>query len=712
MSIFCSRCGVELQPESKFCKACGYPVARQQGSMIEAEYRRPANLQYTQQPIQPRKPKRRTGLIISLIASGLALIAVIVFVIVPLVSEKQDKASGVLSPVVISIPGDNSKNGIVAGKQVFETEKTVSKAGGVITVDDEDSAVNGLIIDVAEDSYDKDTEFSISYSKIKSQGFDPGLKLISPLIHIDNGGEYSKNAMLVTVACAVPKDAIPAAFYYREEDKSLEYIPVMDYSENSVTMGLRHFSDTVIGYFESSYIEDKVSIDTGFIPGADDFSFQNKGSAITPRGNCFGQSIAEIWYYKNLKKTKGNLYGRYDNYTQNKEIDFSTKKFQYDDVLAYRLASCSQLLFVESPETKQIDWNISKWNAIRTSDQARFDQMVALMKFTGPQVLLIQSLDANKVAQSFHAIIAYKVEGNRIYVADPNKPGQKDRYVEIENGKFKPYSSADNAQQLDAGNAVNYNMFSDFGETAMYDHNKMRELWEELDDRSVGDDRFPDVEVNLIALVKNAQGDVEEKPIGEGYRSASKNLTFTVEIPNDMDKSVWFTNGKSEVARINPVDGKYTVQLEKGGGYIGVLLLKGNKWYGFEWVPVGLSEVTGIYDVTGSLQTDIHDKEPMTDFQVRVELNGTGMTITFLNSSTVLTGTYDEATGKFVGKDRKETDDVFAMTFWMFEDTTIIFNADSDPVTAAGKLEGNDEDADFLKSFKVEIALTKVSDLT
>jgi len=723
MSGFCQNCGSEIKQGIKFCMRCGFAVDKMQplaphGTVSSAQ---PATAYQQPQHTNIRPPKKRNRRLVAIIAvaaCALAAILVVLFMIAPMLFGQQ--APGTFGtgvrPSAIAITGDESENGIVTSKAVFELEEKMSPGGGVITISNESSMINGFSIDVAEDSFEEDTDFSISAAAVLSHGFEPDLVIISPLINIDNGENYSQELIMVTMPCVVPKDVIPVAFYYHDEDKSLEYIPVMDFNEQSITVGVKHFSDLVFGYFENKYIDDAVSVDTGFLPGVDDFSFVNYGSAITQRGNCFGESIASIWYYNNQKKSQGSLYGRFDNFGKNPDFDFETKAFQFDDVMAYRLASMSQYLFAVSPATTQTDWDVSRWNAMRTSDQVRFDQLVALMKFKGPQVLLIQRVDENKVMHNFHAVIAYRVDRNRIYVADPNKPGQRDRYIEIENGRFKPYSSADNAQDLEAGNAVNYNVFSAFGETSMFDQNRMRQLWQELNDRTVGDDQFPKVDIKLIAKVKNAQGDEEDEEIVEGYRAKGNSLNFVVEGPGDINWAVYQNKQNGEVVRVQPANGRYTVQVDKDGLYIGIRLFKNNKWYGFEWYGIEYSDISGVYDVAGNVDSD-WGGYPLTPFQARIEQNGAAVQITFLDHSGIsLKGTYDESSRTFIGRDPRPPggdtlEAALATTWWQLADTVIVFEIGTDSITAAGKLVAQASEGDFLPTHRIEITLNKVADL-
>ncbi len=128
--------------------------------------------------------------------------------------------------------------------------------------------------------------------------------------------------------------------------------------------------------------------------------------------------------------------------------------------------------------------------------------------------------------------------------------------------------------------------------------------------------------------------------------------------------------------------------------------------------------VSGIYEVKGVWDgSALHDEgpEPLTDWRARVVQTGSDMTITFLNNSgTVLTGTYDEITGVFVGMDLHTPVNAFAATWWMQDYTTITFDFNSMPMTAKGMLTWNWEEQTENHLFdwtKVDFDMLKVEEL-
>lgn len=128
--------------------------------------------------------------------------------------------------------------------------------------------------------------------------------------------------------------------------------------------------------------------------------------------------------------------------------------------------------------------------------------------------------------------------------------------------------------------------------------------------------------------------------------------------------------------------------------------------------------VAGIYEVQGAWDgSALHGEgpEPLTDWRARVEQTDSAMTITFLNNSgTVLTGSYDEITGVFVGMDNNPPADPFATTWWTQDYTTITFDFSSMPMTAKGTLTWNWEEKTENHLFdwtKVDFDMQKVEEL-
>jgi hypothetical protein len=96
--------------------------------------------------------------------------------------------------------------------------------------------------------------------------------------------------------------------------------------------------------------------------------------------------------------------------------------------------------------------------------------------------------------------------------------------------------------------------------------------------------------------------------------------------------------------------------------------------------------VAGMYNVSGTV-TMWGSTDPIKDFKAKVEQNGAAMEIILSDDSgSVLTGTYDEATKTFVGKDTRKPDELWESVWWQWGETTIVFDTSANPLRATGKL--------------------------
>jgi len=514
----------------------------------------------------------------------------------------------------IVIIGTGKGDGVTASAAVKVAEQTIPAAGGTIQIDKSGSPVQGLTLDVPNGAYPSDTVFSISTSEILAQGFDPAITLISPLIHVENGGTFAGSPMMVKVPCVIPDDATPMAFYYDSDTKKLEYIPVVDFDKNSVTFAVEHFSTTVIGYVKNDLTSGTPVVNSGFTPGVDDFALVNNGSSLTPRGECMGQTLAALWYYNNMKSIDGPLYGKYDDFTKDTKMAIETKGFQQDDVLAYRLGAVIQN-DVGNVDREKVIGKFLQMH-LHTPDQVRYRQLVAAMKLLGPQLIFIYATDSHNEFVTGHAIIAYKVDGDKIYVSDPNFPGNTSRFIQITNGKFIPYSSAENNQALQAGNVTNYSAILPTGNMALTNTVIIARSWGELENRTVGDGKFLKTSLELYTTVKDETGKEQRERITNGYTATSQDLIITEAVPTDVSTGLgywlYYTDSTGNVSPILMKNTDFNkpnikVTLKEGDNYIGWLLLIQNQtsynWHDFQWLKVTygfptMDDLVGEYTTT------------------------------------------------------------------------------------------------------------------
>ncbi len=500
---FCFHCGAALNPAAQFCGACGHtvqpavapplfspPQTSQLGPVAQPHVSAP--------PLPPARvppPKRRqksclTCLGCVVILSALAALA----------------AGGLF--LWQGLPGRS--NNLALGKRVKVMSETITAAGGNLTIQGPDSPVDGLTITVPTGAYSDTVRFTISTRPIDGHQFGPDFNPITPLIHVDNGGEFAADAMTVEVPIQISPDEFAMAFYYDERTGALEGIPLLELTTEKATLLTSHFSDFVVSKVPFSELTD-TNVDTGFVPGVDDWQFVNYGSYIAQSGHCAGQSLTAMWYYyeKWLGAGERRLYGRYDNNNHG----YGTIDFQNDDSWGYRWASVVQ--------RKQWDGDMGKgilrlWNT--ANDALAWYSLAYAMKLTGePQYVSIGRYEEVQGAQERrgHALVAYRIEGNRLWVADPNYPGQADRYISFENGTFHPYSSGENAQDIAKNGVRVYPEIHYLAKTALVNWATISAEYSKLLDGKAGEGAFPPYGFSYLVEFNPATGDSTWKPLPE-----------------------------------------------------------------------------------------------------------------------------------------------------------------------------------------------------
>ena len=429
---------------------------------------------------------------------------------------------------------------------------TIAESGGTITVGDEGGALEGLALQVAEDSYDAPRDFAISFRPITGHDYDDRINPISPLITVENGGDYADRVMSVKVPVQVPDGHFAMGFFYDGQTGELEGMPLLDDDGASITVGTRHFSD----FFISSILESvllNITVDSGFRPGVDDWQFANYGSYAAQGGHCAGQSIAAMWYYYE-RKLKGEpaLYGRYDNYLSDEE---QTPDLWEDDNLAYRLASTVH---------SDLHWDTLGFNLFLalegTNDPLQMLAFAYALHVThAPQFVGL----TDTVNGGGHAIIGYKVEGGNIWVADPNYPGVKSAEGKIEyvDGAFRPYRSAPRADS----DPTSYDKIGYYAVSAMVDWEAVGARFAEMESGAVGDEYFPAYALRGLSL-----SELAEAPLVDGV--AFPDNKFAVREPgSDWRVGVYragnqLGSGRGEVVTLQPGDNKLGIALSRETG--------------------------------------------------------------------------------------------------------------------------------------------------
>ena len=445
-----------------------------------------------------------------------------------------------------------SKNMMIEEEIVVATE-SVPESGGTLTVASPGSEIDGLKIVVPPQAYPTDKTFTISTAKLSKHNLGANFNPITPLIIIDNGGDYSNNPMEVTIPIVLPDGYFAMAWFYDEMTGRLEGLPLISLSPGSITVSTRHFmsgselrvSDAglkagrvpqsaaakmVISSISESVLQGQTIINSGFTLGTDDWEFINFGSYLKPNGHCAGQSMSALWYYYE-KKLNGEpgLFHLFDQLNDKTKPSFMWQ----DNGIGYRFAS-----------TIQKDFNFEGWiNSLYMQSfipSLVFNAFAAAILVTGePQFVLIR----NSGGQGGHAMIVYKVNFNekKLYIADPNYPNNREitngnesiRTIDYVNGNLKPYETG-----LSAGaSSISMEQIGYIGKTAYIQWDQIGKRYLELKNGTIGD-----VVPNNFPAYKIWVKEKEEVELKDGFSIDHDTLRCVVECPTA--ELIFDVNGK------------------------------------------------------------------------------------------------------------------------------------------------------------------------
>jgi hypothetical protein len=504
---------------------------------------------------------------------------------------------------------------IKLGEEIVLTQKEVTTEASTIALEDTQTPLDGLEISIPKDAHSKNTEYKITYADIKSNGKFKDFNPLTPMIIIENGKIFAEELITLKIPITLPEGHFAMAFYYDKDSNSLEGIPILSLTENEIVIATKHFSNIVVSSISKEKLK-KLKADSGFRPGKNDWQFANRGSFISPNGHCAGQSISAMWYYSE-KTLKGepNLYGRFDNNSNLMKGRTKTPKLWIDDSLGYRLASVVQ---------EEINWESEERKLF--NDLSSIDDRITYLAFvysihlTGePQYVAVRREDVG------HAMIVYKAENSKLYVADPNYYGEvREITFDTTTNKFRPYVSGANLDEIKKGNGTQFSIIHYYAKTALVSFDTVKQAWKAVENRTIGNEQFPEFKISYYD-----KGDDQEK--GEW-----KDLNDGVRIPKQKDDVVLFTILRAyPLTRLSIFNGEKLIKSEskkseqKHLDNIGIKLEEGKTNLGF-FVEFGYLDDPKVYYVDfprysftyGEVEETIVEEEKVTKTAVPVEIVG------------------------------------------------------------------------------------------
>ncbi|NMB79577.1 MAG: zinc ribbon domain-containing protein [Methanomicrobiales archaeon] len=572
-ALICPRCGLAGKPGQKFCNACG--------TALEKPPAPPAATPKNVPPATPPAPASpgpagsgRTGLIIGAVVI-VALLVIGVFFLLPMISGPGVSGSSSAQSGSATTKASEVVHGTIStGPMTVAAQGTIPAQGGVITVTDPGSAINGLVFTAPDGAYPAGQQVTISSAPITGNTFGSNFNPATPMISISAGSEYAETPVTVKIPVSIPDDQFAMAFYYDEVNQKLEGIPTASQDSTSVTITTRHFSDIVISMISKGTLDVVKKADSGFRPGVDDWEFGNAGSELARNGHCAGQAETMMWYYteQRQKKNAPPLFGRYDNNGREK-----TPAFERDNTLGYRFASILHAKTNQDNYWTNIGSMISNVSDINTLREFKY----AILLTGEPQYVGIYRPGGG------HALVCYEVSDNHLFIADPNYPG-KERMITFNEttNAFDPYSSGANVNDINDNGAKKYPTISYVAKSAFFSWPKIASYYEDVESGRIGfhewwpyslvfnsvDNKGAKTQVGRIALAGNNAEvykiDVPDDKVtfsadsGERFRA----VTFVIKDSNQKQVTRW------------------PITLKEGSNLFAIETYEEGSWVGFDWV--------------------------------------------------------------------------------------------------------------------------------
>jgi hypothetical protein len=597
----CQYCGAPHKSSAQSCQNCGAGVGKNRYPAQNAGY----------------KVKKRGG---GCGRIGCALSAVVIAALVIGIAQtgligrlKEVFPPGTTTPagtVVATVAAGN--NGTIStGKTVAASTTTVQPGGGTLAINKSGDPLDGMVLTIPAGAYPGPTQFRISYAPVEAHTFGKAFNPVTPLISIDNGGQYANGFMQVERPVKVPAGYFAMAFTYDAKTKTLEGLPTIARDSGSLTFATSHFSDILISSIDESMLED--NINTGFTPGKDDWQIPNRGSYITPGGNCAGMSLSAMWYYINKPDgANARLNGLYDN----NGVEPATPGFWYDDSSCCRFVSLVQDTYRDTgfeydlqvaqqvqagtyPMTYAEHWKMFRYS-MQVTHQPQFVSVIA----------------ANGIG---HAMIVYRIADDKLYVADPNFPGNSERTIKFTGASFEPYNSGLNQAAIEKGDTVSFVYLYYKAQQALIDLNDIGTYWNEFKQNTVGDVEFPDYQIKY----KDSSGTAMELTAGTVV-SASKIHITVVSTEGDLVPTIY--SGLKPVV----LDANGDVELKPGDNALGILIQgkvgSGKEYIDYQNLKVTYKASTATATVGGNVIYKLQ-QNPLITQPVKPSAAGTSATI-------------------------------------------------------------------------------------
>ena len=197
------------------------------------------------------------------------------------------------------------------GTDTIVTSKSIDAYGGVITIQNTGTPIDGVTVSVPAGALNKTTTFSVGYNTgalSLVSGTPSGVILI-----LDGGGVTTfANPITITAPFNGDNTVIPVPYYIDASGK-LHLAQLVNVDRTAKTISFQTFHASWYTWVIANVPGLSTVFDTGYTPPNDGFQIVNTGSSYNRRGVCFGMTSFSLWYYETKKSSNGMFYPKYMN---------------------------------------------------------------------------------------------------------------------------------------------------------------------------------------------------------------------------------------------------------------------------------------------------------------------------------------------------------------------------------------------------------------
>lgn len=343
---------------------------------------------------------------------------------------------------------------------------TIGAGGGSINVT-QPGPLNGFRLDVPSGAFPAGLQATVSYSSNSSIPRSPTVNPLSPLITISTTADYATKPLTLHIAAEIPTGTFPVIMMYDPASGVMDALTTTAWDAHGVTavtgtLNGAHFlggaslraggqiaslvGPGAVGFVDGLPLDIIMrDYDSGYRPGVDDWEFPQTPTEVWSTSGI-GSPATSLWYF-NARPSPLKLNGRFMQSANvplsdrmgirwtsivGKNFDITLANAVHDAIAPYAADKVSFLY------NQFLTMRAKFAHSAENGGQARA-QLIAI---------------TNSSFTSY--LIVYRVQGDRLYVADATLPGDASQFLQFSSsGGMSPYTNSGRAATPPYDEALN-----------------------------------------------------------------------------------------------------------------------------------------------------------------------------------------------------------------------------------------------------------------